>query len=65
MASNDLPPLMVGLCAILFLLIAIFYPWLSRVLGVESPRPERRALAAALGLALLALWGIWYANAAI
>jgi len=62
MSSNDFPPLVIGLCALLFFCLAVFYPWLSRALNAEQPRPERRALAVILGLMLVAIWSIWFVN---
>ncbi|MGI9289954.1 MAG: hypothetical protein ACR2QG_01605 [Gammaproteobacteria bacterium] len=62
MTSNNLPPLMIGLFALMFFGLALFYPWLSRALGVEKSRPEHRALAFILGLVMLTLWSIWYSN---
>ena len=58
--SSYLPPYIIALCGCLFILLGLFYPTVSRLLGAAAGNGGQRLLSIVLGLALLGLWGIWY-----
>ncbi|MGI9344524.1 MAG: hypothetical protein ACR2QV_16975 [Gammaproteobacteria bacterium] len=60
MTKYDWSAMLVGIFGVIFLLIAATYPWISFRFGVERPRAGQRMFSAIIGVALVALWSMWF-----